>query len=73
MKKMKCEAKEEGMRKVKDKMYGRSTEHNTVINSIKQVKKNRVNDASKDLIKVELNDDEIKIKANSGNFKVKIR
>ena len=67
--KPKCEVKEE-TRKVKDNgVQGRSKEHNFKINEFKQVQK-KVNDASKALVKVEYREDHIKIKPNSGNFKV---
>ena len=69
IKKTKCELKEDS-RKVKDNgIHGRSKEHNFKINEFKQVQK-KVNEASKALVKVEYREDHIKVKPNSGNFKV---
>ena len=63
--KLKCEGNLKE-RKVKEKtVHGRSKEHNLKINQTKQVQK-KVNDASKSLVRV----DHIKIKPNSGCFKV---
>ena len=69
IKKIKCDRKE-GIIKVREKgVNGRSKEHDFQINQIKQVQK-KVGDSSKALIRVENKEDHIKIKPNSGNFKV---
>ena len=64
----KCEAKE-NIRKVTSKHTTRIKEHNIQINRTKQIQK-KVDDASKALIQVEFKEDNVKIKPNSGNFKV---
>ena len=69
VKKIKCEEKGD-VKKVQDNtIIGRSKEHSFKLNQVKQVQK-KIQDASKTLIRVEYKDDHIKIKPNSGNFKV---
>ena len=69
IKKIKCQGKQEG-RKVQDKVIiGRNKVHDFKLNQIKHVQK-KVEDASKALVRVEYKDNHIKIKPNSGNFRV---
>ena len=69
VKKIKCEENVK-VGKVKEKStYARSKEHNFQINQVKQVQK-KVNHASKSLVRVEHKEDHIKVKPNSGCFKV---